>query len=68
MINANQQISSDAQNLTDALKGDIKLQGTWGKFNLNDFGEFWTHRSMLCWTYKPWNNELGGEEIGTVNT
>ena len=21
--------------------------------------------SMLCWTYKPWNNELGGEEIGT---
>ena len=21
--------------------------------------------SFLCWTYKPWNNELGGEEIGT---
>ena len=20
--------------------------------------------SFLCWTYKPWNNELGGEEIG----
>jgi DNA recombination protein RmuC len=34
MINANQQISSDAQNLTDALKGDIKLQGTWGEIQL----------------------------------
>ena len=21
--------------------------------------------SFLCWTYKPWNNELGGEEIST---
>lgn len=21
--------------------------------------------SFLCWTYKPWNNELGGEEIDT---
>lgn len=21
--------------------------------------------SLLCWTYKPWNNELGGSEIGT---
>jgi len=21
--------------------------------------------SFLCWTYKPWNNELGGTEIGT---
>lgn len=21
--------------------------------------------SFLCWTYKPWNNELGGEEIPT---
>ncbi len=22
--------------------------------------------SFLCWTYKPWNNELGGEEISTA--
>jgi cyclic dehypoxanthinyl futalosine synthase len=21
--------------------------------------------SFLCWTYKPWNNELGGEEVTT---
>jgi len=21
--------------------------------------------SFLCWTYKPWSNDLGGEEIGT---
>jgi cyclic dehypoxanthinyl futalosine synthase len=21
--------------------------------------------SFLCWTYKPWNNDLGGTEIGT---
>jgi cyclic dehypoxanthinyl futalosine synthase len=21
--------------------------------------------SFLCWTYKPWNNELGGQELGT---
>jgi cyclic dehypoxanthinyl futalosine synthase len=21
--------------------------------------------SFLCWTYKPWNNELGGEEVST---
>lgn len=21
--------------------------------------------SFLCWTYKPWNNELGGDEINT---
>ncbi len=21
--------------------------------------------SFLCWTYKPWNNELGGDEIST---
>ncbi|MGC6491758.1 MAG: radical SAM protein [Myxococcota bacterium] len=21
--------------------------------------------SFLCWTYKPWNTDLGGEEIGT---
>ena len=21
--------------------------------------------SFLCWTYKPWNNDLGGEEIST---
>ena len=24
-----------------------------------------TLASFLCWTYKPWNNELGGEEIKT---
>jgi cyclic dehypoxanthinyl futalosine synthase len=24
-----------------------------------------TLASFLCWTYKPWNNELGGEEIST---
>jgi cyclic dehypoxanthinyl futalosine synthase len=24
-----------------------------------------TLSSFLCWTYKPWNNELGGKEIST---
>lgn len=24
-----------------------------------------TLASFLCWTYKPWNNELGGQEIST---
>lgn len=24
-----------------------------------------TLSSFLCWTYKPWNNELGGQEIST---
>jgi len=34
MLSANQQISLDAQNLTDALKGDIKVQGNWGEIQL----------------------------------
>lgn len=25
-----------------------------------------TLASFLCWTYKPWNNELGGQEITTA--
>ncbi|MEI6399117.1 MAG: radical SAM protein, partial [Pseudomonadota bacterium] len=25
-----------------------------------------TLASFLCWTYKPWNNEFGGEEIKTA--
>lgn len=25
-----------------------------------------TLASFLCWTYKPWNNELGGNEISTT--
>ena len=31
----NQQIHQEAQNLTKALKGDVKAQGTWGEFILN---------------------------------
>ena len=34
---------------------------------LRDFQEEVDRRlsSFLCWTYKPWNNELGGEELST---
>ena len=31
----NQQIQQEAQNLTKALKGDVKTQGAWGEFILN---------------------------------
>jgi len=35
----NQQMSTDAQNLTKALKGDSKKQGTWGEFILESILE-----------------------------
>ncbi|MEL7001804.1 MAG: DNA recombination protein RmuC [Bacteroidota bacterium] len=35
----NQQLSSEAQNLTKALKGDNKTQGTWGEFILESILE-----------------------------
>lgn len=34
IININRQMSDDAQRLTDALKGDKKLQGNWGEMQL----------------------------------
>jgi DNA recombination protein RmuC len=34
LINLNRQVSEDANNLADALKGDNKLQGIWGEFTL----------------------------------
>ncbi len=34
LIQLNQQLSSDAVNLTNALKGDSKTQGDWGEFRL----------------------------------
>lgn len=34
LMDLNQQVSQDAQNLTTALKGDAKTQGTWGEFIL----------------------------------
>ncbi len=35
----NQQLSSDAQNLTEALKGNVKMQGNWGEFILESILE-----------------------------
>ena len=35
LLSLNQQLSSDAQNLTRALKGDNKLQGNWGELVLS---------------------------------
>jgi DNA recombination protein RmuC len=35
----NQQLSSDAQNLTKALRGDVKAQGNWGEFILESILE-----------------------------
>ena len=34
LMNLNQQLSSDAQNLTNALRGDSKAQGNWGEMIL----------------------------------
>ena len=34
LMDLNQQVSQDAQNLTTALKGETKTQGTWGEFIL----------------------------------
>jgi len=36
-------------------------------FRLREFQDSVEHKlpSFLCWTYKPWNNDLGGYEIGT---
>jgi DNA recombination protein RmuC len=34
LMDLNQQVSQDAQNLTTALKGEAKTQGTWGEFIL----------------------------------
>ena len=35
LVSLNQQLSSDAQNLTKALKGDNKFQGSWGELVLS---------------------------------
>ena len=35
LIKANQQTNQEAQNLTEALKGNVKTQGTWGESILN---------------------------------
>lgn len=34
LVNLNQALSQDAQNLTRALKGDVKMQGNWGELVL----------------------------------
>lgn len=39
IININKQMSDDAQKLTDALKGDKKLQGNWGEMQLEQILE-----------------------------
>lgn len=39
IININRQMSDDAQKLTDALKGDKKLQGNWGEMQLEQILE-----------------------------
>ena len=35
IIQLNKQVSEDATKLTNALKGDKKLQGNWGEFQLD---------------------------------
>ncbi|EFI17067.1 RmuC domain protein [Bacteroidetes oral taxon 274 str. F0058] len=39
IININRQMSDDAQKLTDALKGDKKMQGNWGEMQLEQILE-----------------------------
>lgn len=39
LVKANQKISEDANNLTNALKGQTKTQGQWGEFILNEILE-----------------------------
>ena len=39
IININRQMSDDAQKLTDALKGDKKVQGNWGEMQLEQILE-----------------------------
>jgi rmuC domain protein len=39
IININRQMSDDAQKLTDALKGDKKMQGNWGEIQLEQILE-----------------------------
>ncbi len=39
LIELNQRMSSETENLTRALKGDVKIQGTWGEFVLESILE-----------------------------
>jgi len=50
LVSLNQQLSEDAQNLTEALKGDNKLQGNWGEMILRKILEASGLRKE--WEYK----------------